>query len=95
MIATVATAVTVLAGCMQAPPKTAEEFIARCVKRTGVWSLTFQTEIAQHMGVSREKMPELFCRRVLVAAQKGRLTDADLMEAHRRGSPVWKVIKGQ
>lgn len=84
-----------LSGCMQTPSKTPEEYIARCMKQVQYWDYTFKTEVTAFMGVSKEKMPEVFCKRILVAVQKGRITQKDVLEAHNKASPIWQVIKGR
>ena len=87
-------AAAALSGCMQTP-KTAEEYIPWCSKRVAGWRSESLTELSQLMRVSRDKVPELFCKRVLAGVQQGRITGKDFMDAHRAGTPLWKVIKGQ
>lgn len=84
-----------LAAACQTAPKTAAEVIDRCEKRVTNWDLSVKNEAAVYMRVSKDRMPRLLCQRIVVAIQKGRLKPEQLDDLDRRGSPVWKIIKGQ
>ncbi|PSJ50493.1 hypothetical protein [Kumtagia ephedrae] len=87
-------ALAAVTGCTQTP-KTVDEVIAGCVRKVHGWQYGWQIEAAQLMRVSREKMPELFCKRIVTAVQQGRLSSKDAYNLDRAASPVWKIIKGQ
>ncbi|MEQ1953696.1 hypothetical protein ABMA59_20005 [Mesorhizobium sp. CN2-181] len=84
-----------LTGCMQTKPKTIDEVVAQCVRKVNGWQYGWQVEVSQLMRVSREKMPELFCKRMVTAVQQGRISRKDAYNLDRDASPVWKIIKGQ
>jgi hypothetical protein len=72
-----------------------EQYLKRCTGRASHMNPSAKIELAQYMRVSREKVPETLCKRVLAGFQDGRLNQGDVVElGHDRSSPVWKVIRG-
>lgn len=74
---------------------TREEGTARCMKNVQSWELGWKTEASQFMGVSKDRLPAVFCQRVGAAIEQGRLTEADMIGLRRGHSTrIWKIIKG-
>lgn len=72
-----------------------EQYLKRCTGRAALLNPSVKIELAQYMRVSREKVPETLCKRVLAAFQDGRLNQGDVVDlSNDRSSPAWKVIKG-
>jgi hypothetical protein len=88
-----------LAGCVSADAPmqmngTREEATARCVKKVETWGIGVKTEASQFMGVSKERVPAVFCQRMVAAIESGRITGADFAGLRREhSSRIWKVIK--
>lgn len=58
--------------------------------------LSAKEEIRTFMGVSKERAPALFCRRIVTAMAKGRITYSDINRLQEnRSTEIWKVIKGR
>lgn len=89
-----ATGVLGLTACTT-KPMTPDEYMKFCTNRVKYWDMTFKNELQNYMGTTREKMPEVFCRRVMGGLQSGRITMKDLIEMHDKSSSVWPVIKGK
>jgi len=70
--------------------------LSGCIEAVQVWNLTVKQDIASFMGVSRERMPGLFCQRLAEGIRSGRITYSD-MNALQLDQPTefWKVIKGK
>jgi hypothetical protein len=88
-----------LAGCQTAQehvkqdPKAAS---GRCLSGMETMSISAKHELASFMGVSMERMPALFCQRLVNAALSGRLSPADIDRLQsERPTEVWKIIKGR
>ena len=84
----------ILASC-QTTPTTPDEFIKSCSGRVKHWDYSVKSEAAIYAGTTIEKMPGVICRRILKAVQQGRLKQEDFSGLDNRGSPIWKIIKGQ
>jgi hypothetical protein len=91
--------IVALAGCqtgqdaVKQDPKAA---LDRCISRVATWSITAKHEAAAFMGVSQERMPTLFCRRLRDAVVSGRITLSDINSLQlNQSTDVWKVIKGR
>jgi hypothetical protein len=94
-ILTIAVLATVMLGGCTQTKMSPDEYMKFCTNRVKYWSVTLKNELQHFMGVSKEKMPEVFCRRVMVGLQSGRITMKDLIEVDNKASPVWQVIKGR
>lgn len=78
---------------MKQEPKAA---LDRCVSRVATWNITAKHEAAAFMGVSQERMPGLFCRRLRDAVASGRITLSDINSLQlNQSTDIWKVIKGK
>jgi hypothetical protein len=88
-----------LAGCqtgqdaVKQDPKAAFD---RCVSKVATWSITAKHEATAFMGVSEERMPTVFCRRLIDAMLSGRITLSDINSLQlNQSTEIWKVIKGK
>ena len=70
--------------------------LSGCIEALQVWSITLKQDIASFMGVSRERMPALFCQRLAEGMRSGRITysDVNALQLDQR-TEFWKVIKGK
>ncbi len=69
---------------------------AGCLSRMKLTDISAKHELASFMGVSMERMPALFCQRLLNAALSGRLTLSDINRLQlSQPTEVWKIIKGR
>ncbi|MEP6565564.1 MAG: hypothetical protein ABJB10_10525 [Mesorhizobium sp.] len=91
--------VAMLAGCqtgqehVKQDPKAA---LGRCLSRMETTNISAKHELASFMGVSMERMPALFCQRLLNAALSGRLSLSDINRLQLdQPTEVWKIIKGK
>ncbi|MER8953220.1 hypothetical protein NKH98_10840 [Mesorhizobium sp. M0833] len=92
--------IVALAGCQtgQDPATTTgpEAAFDRCVSKMAITNVSAKQEIAAFMGVSMERMPALFCRRLVNAAVSGRITFSDINSLQlNQSTDIWKVIKGR
>lgn len=80
------------AGAKQAP----EANLDGCISAVHLWSITFKHEMASFMGVSRERMPALFCQRIAEGIRSGRISYSDINRLQLdQPTEIWLVIKGK
>ncbi|MER8378195.1 hypothetical protein NKJ36_15260 [Mesorhizobium sp. M0142] len=86
----------ILAGCQTGQDITKKDPQAGCIAAVATWTITFKHEIAAFMGVSQERMPSLFCRRLGDAVRSGRIGFSDINSLQLdQSTDIWKVIKGK
>ncbi|MCP9231003.1 hypothetical protein NMG46_12190 [Mesorhizobium sp. LMG 17147] len=89
----------ILAGCQtgqEAVNKDPKAAYDRCIGNVATWSITAKHEAMAFMGVSEERMPATFCRRLVDALASGRLTLSDINRLQtNQPTDVWRVIKGK
>ncbi|UDL87496.1 hypothetical protein LGH82_20150 [Mesorhizobium sp. PAMC28654] len=67
-----------------------------CINEVMAWDITLKHDITSFMGVSKERMPALFCQRIAEGMRSGRLSYSDI-NALQLDLPteIWMVIKGK
>ena len=92
-------AVVVFTGCQssQAAPKHDQKpNLDGCVKEVREWNITLKQEITSFMGVSKERMPALFCQRLAAGLRSGRISYSDVNNLQLNlPTEIWLVIKGK
>ncbi|WP_189475978.1 hypothetical protein [Mesorhizobium sp. M2A.F.Ca.ET.043.05.1.1] len=92
------TAISVAIGCRvaMASTKPPESRMAKCVASARVWDITFKHELASFMGVSLDRVPAIFCQRIIEGVRTGRISFSDV-NAIQLDQPteIWLVIKGK
>lgn len=70
--------------------------IDRCIKHYATIPLSVKEEFRTFMGVSKERVPAIFCQRLVKAFASGRITYSDINRLQEsRSTEIWKVIKGK
>ncbi|MER9684624.1 MULTISPECIES: hypothetical protein [unclassified Mesorhizobium] len=88
-------AAIVFTGC-QSSQAAAKREQDGCISAVHLWSITFKHEIASFMGVSQERMPALFCQRIIEGVRSGRISYSDLNRVQLDlPTEIWLVIKGK
>jgi hypothetical protein len=81
-----------LAATRQTPKTDLEE----CVAAVNAWDITLKHEMTSFMGVSKERMPGLFCQRLAEGIRSGRISYADVNSIqYDLPTEIWLVIKGK
>ena len=70
--------------------------LSKCIEDIQLWNLTVKHDIAAFMGVSKERMPALFCQRLFEGVRTGRIgySDVNALQLDQQ-TEIWKVIKGK
>lgn len=67
-----------------------------CITAVHAWGITLKHDIASFMGVSRERMPALFCQRLAEGVRTGRISYSDINSLQLdQPTEIWMVIKGK
>ncbi len=68
----------------------------KCVAAVQAWNITLKHDTASFMGVSRERMPALFCQRLAEGIRSGRISYSDINRLQLdQPTEIWMVIKGK
>ena len=90
--------VAALAGCQtgqQTVTKNPRAALARCLSRMETTDISAKYVLASFMGVSMERMPALFCQRLVDTTLSGRLSPSDINRLQTdQPTEAWKIIKG-
>jgi hypothetical protein len=91
--------IVVLTACQssQASAKRAPRAdLSKCIDEVQQWNLTVKHDITSFMGVSKERMPALFCQRLFEGVRSGRISYSDVNNLQLdQPTEIWKVIKGK
>ena len=69
--------------------------LSECVTSVQVWSITLKRDISTFMGVSRERMPLLFCQRLADGVRSGQISYSDVNSLQlNQPTKFWMVIRG-
>ncbi|WP_394887262.1 hypothetical protein ACG873_20915 [Mesorhizobium sp. AaZ16] len=76
-------------------PATRQQRLDKCISTVKWWDPQVKHEAAGLMRISTDKVPSVFCERMVAGVMTGRITSKDMV-ALRTGSAtnIFKIIKG-
>ncbi|WP_353644512.1 hypothetical protein [Mesorhizobium sp. WSM2239] len=76
-------------------PAARQQALNKCISIVKWWDPQVKHEVAEFMRISTDKVPPVFCQRMMAGVMSGRITSKDMV-ALRTGSATnfFKIIKG-
>lgn len=90
--------VVVLGVCQssQADAKPDPKEMGECADVVRGWNITAKHDIASFMGVSLERLPDLFCQRLYAGIKSDRISYSDINRLQLdQPTEIWLVLKGK